>query len=87
MGGQVLAVFLLPYFRRFSRQRRTVIIEELIRLTTIMVMKVRNKIPDVLDRVTHMLWSASWSRVSSIIVSLKFCDEGSLKATSSGLRT
>ena len=88
--GLVTTFFDVPYFRLLSQHRRAVIIDELIKLTTIIVMKVKNKIPEVLDNVTHMECSSGafkrWS-ISSITLSLKFCDEGNLKATSSGLKT
>ena len=52
--GLVTTFLDVPNFLLLSQHRRAVIIDELIKLTMIMVMKVKNKIPEVLDKVTHM---------------------------------
>ena len=45
---------LFPYFWRLIRQRLQVIIAEVVRLTTMIVINVRNKIPEVFVRVTQI---------------------------------
>ena len=92
-GVKLCGANFLSNFCLFSQHLRAVMTDELIKLATITDMKVKKRIPEVFVKVTHTVWSGahsawvSWYCDTGTSESLKFCDFGRLKATSSGLRT
>lgn len=92
-GVKLCGANFLSNFCLFCQHLRAVMTDELIKLATITDMKVKKRIPEVFVKVTHTVWSGahsawvSWYCDTGTSESLKFCDFGRLKATSSGLRT